>query len=267
MATFQKDGFATPFGRNEFLRSTKGVKTISRTLARASVPAFIIDGFPGQKVLQPGTVLATITSGPDIGKVGPFQTAGVDEVQTLTGGGTISGGTFIVTIMGSATAAIAWNATAAQVQTALRLAVSIDPNRTVVEKALADGITVTGGPIASTPFVVTYNGETAADVAQMTVNVAALTGTAPAITPTTGTAGVAGATDGREVLANIVGLNKTFLPWQLMDRDVEVAVIFEADVVQAQCIVLNASGSSVALDNTTAAAMFGTKTLDIRFAV
>ena len=57
MATFQKDGFATPFGRNEFLRSTKGVKTISRTLARASVPAFIIDGFPGQKVLQPGTCL------------------------------------------------------------------------------------------------------------------------------------------------------------------------------------------------------------------
>lgn len=267
MASFQKDGFTTPFGRNEFLRSTSDVKTISRTLASASVPASVIDGHSGQKVLQPGTVLATITSGPDTGKVGPFQTAGTDEIQVLTGGGTISGGSFTATIMGSTTAAIAWNAIAATVQAALRLAVSSDPASTDEEKAIADGLTVTGGPIASTPFTITYNGETAADVPQITVNTSLLTGTAPTITPSTSTAGVAGATDGREVLTNIVGLNKTFLPWQLMDRDVEVAVIFEADVVQARCIVLNGSGTPVALDDTTAAAMFGKKTLDIHFAV
>lgn len=150
MASFQKNAFGTPFGRNEFLRSTEDVGTISRTLAHLTVPSVTIDGFTGQKILQPGTVLATITSGPDTDKVGPFQ---------------------------------------------------------------------------------------------------------------------AGVTDGRQTLANIVGLNKTFLPWQLIDRDVEVAVIYEADVVQENCIMLDAGGLPVALDDTTAAAMFGKKTLDIHFAV
>jgi hypothetical protein len=265
MASFQKDAFGTPFGRNEFMRSTEDVLTISRSLARMTVPAQTIDGFTGQKILQPGVVLATITSGPDAGKVGPFQGAGTDEIQVLTGGGTISGGTFAVTVMGSTTAAIAWNADAATLQAALRLAVASDSTRTAAEKAIADGLTVAGGPIASVPFTVTFNAETSADIAQMTVDVTNLTGAGHAITPSTSTPGVAGATDGRETLANIVGLNKTFLPWQLMDRDVEVAVIYGASVVQSKCLMLNASGSWVAVDDTTAAAMFGKKNLDIRF--
>jgi hypothetical protein len=64
MPSFVKGGGVnTPFGRNEFLRSTRGIKTESYTLAAASVPAVTIDGNPGQKILQPGTVLAKITSG------------------------------------------------------------------------------------------------------------------------------------------------------------------------------------------------------------
>lgn len=42
-------------------------------------------------------------------------------------------------------------------------------------------------------------------------------------------------TDGRQLVANIVGINDTFLPWQLVERDVEVAVVYEATVVQAWC--------------------------------
>ena len=67
----------------------------------------------------------------------------------------------------------------------------------------------------------------------------------------------AGVTDGRSTLANIVGVVDTYLPWQLIERDVEVSVVYEASVVQGWCIMMTAAAPSVgvALDNTTAAAM------------
>jgi hypothetical protein len=264
MPSFSKQGFATPFGKNEFLRSTRDVKTLSRMLAASTVPAQTIDNFTGQKIIQPGTVLAKIITGPEAGKVGPFQTAGVDEVQTLTGTGTITGGTYTITVLGGTTTALAFNANAATIQSALRAAIAAGTG-SPADKAIGDGITVTGGPINTTPVVITYDAEVAADVPQATVNTASLTGTTPGVTPTTTTAGVAGATDGRGDVNNIVGLCKTFLPWQTIERDVEVAVIYEAAVIQSQCIILNANGTETALDDTTAAAMFGKKTIDIKF--
>lgn len=64
----------TPFGINEYLRSTEEVLKESYTLAASTVPARTIDGAANQKVLQPGTVIAKITSGPETGKVGPYST-------------------------------------------------------------------------------------------------------------------------------------------------------------------------------------------------
>lgn len=149
MPGFTKGGStSTPFGRNEFLRSTKILQTESYTLAASTVTAKTIDGVTGQKILQPGTVLAKITSGVDSGKVGPFQ---------------------------------------------------------------------------------------------------------------------AGVTDGRQTAANIVGLNLTFLPWQLMERDVEVSAVYECVAVQAWCLEYDAAGAEIVLTNTTADAMRGTKGLDILF--
>lgn len=150
MPSFTKGGgVGTPFGRNEYLRSTNPKpRTESYTLAAATVPAQTIDGNPGQKILQPGTVLAAITSGADAGKVGPFQT---------------------------------------------------------------------------------------------------------------------GATDGRQTAANIVGLNDTFLPWQLLERDVEVASVYEGVAVQAWCKELDAGGNEIPLSNATADAMRGGKRLTVRF--
>lgn len=266
MPGFRKDSFATPFGRNVFLRSTSGIKTISRMVAASTVPARTIDGHAGQKVLQPGTVMATITSGPEIGKIGPFQAAGTDEVQTITKSGTISGGTFDLTVLGVAIADIAYNVTASALQTAIRAAIAASAISDEL-KAIGDSLTVTGGPIASTAFTITYNGELGANVDALTADATNLTGSTPGLTVATSTAGVAGATDGRGDTANIVGLCNTFLPWQLMERDVEIAVIHEANVVQANCIELNAAGTEIALTNTTAAEMFGKKHLDIRFAV
>lgn len=126
MASFTKGpNFRTPFGRNEFLRSTRDVKTRSWTVAASTVNTVTIDGATDQKVLQTGVLLAEITSGPETGKVGPYDTL---------------------------------------------------------------------------------------------------------------------ASDGRETLTNIVGINNTFLPWQLMERDVEVAVVYECTAVQAWCLYVEDNG-------------------------
>lgn len=139
MADFVKGGAVkTPFGRNEFLRSWQDIKTEGYTFAASTLPAVTIDGHPGQKVLQPGTVLAKITSGPEAGKVGAFSAA---------------------------------------------------------------------------------------------------------------------ATDGREELANIVGLCLTFAPWQLVERDIEVSAVYECSAIQAWCREYDGTSAVIPLTNTTAAAM------------
>ena len=148
MPAFVKGNVArTPFGKNQYLRSTVGCKFESYTVAASSVPSETIDGF-SQKIVQPGTVMAKITSGPEIGKVGPFQ---------------------------------------------------------------------------------------------------------------------AGVTDGRQTLANIVGLNDTFLPWQLLERDVEIAALYIGTAVQGWCFELDGAGLRIVLTNTTADAMRSVKGLDVTF--
>jgi hypothetical protein len=263
MPSFQTNAFATPFGKNVFLRSTRDIKTKSAMLAHETIPARTIDGHPNQKILQSGTVLAKITSGPDAGKVGPFQAAGTVEVQTLTKGGTWSAGTYTITVLGVTTAALAYNATAATVQTAVRAALAASSDDAV--NNYSDSITVTGGPLSTTALTFTYAGPFSANVAEVTADITLVTGTSPTVAAATTTAGVAGANDGRQTLANIVGVCDTFLPWQTMYRDVEVAVIYEAAVVQAKCIELNAAGVEIALTDTTAAAMVAQKTMNFTF--
>lgn len=127
---------STPFGKNEYLRSVRDVKTESYTVAASTVPSQTIDGVSGQKILQPGTVMAKITSGVEAGKIGPF----------------------------------------------------------TLEAANSDG---------------------------------------------------------RKNVANIVGINDTFLPWQLAERDVEVAVVYEASIVDGRLIELNAAGAFAAASSGT----------------
>lgn len=76
----------------------------------------------------------------------------------------------------------------------------------------------------------------------------------------------AGATDGRQTTANIVGINDTFLPWQLLERDVEVAVTYAVTAVQGWCFERDASGARIALSNATADAIVAaTKAMSITF--
>ena len=263
MSSFSKTNTArAPFGKNVYLRSTKDIKTESYTFAKGALPAVTIDG-ERQFVLQPGTVIAKITSGPDTGKVGVFQAAGTDEVQTLTESGAITSGTYGLTVMGVPVLGLAFNATAATVQAAVRAAIAASTSATPETKAIGDGITVTGGPVDTAPLVFTFNGEYGADIATIVVDNASLVG--GTVTVSTGTPGTAGATDGRQTTSNIVGINDTFLPWQLAERDVEIAVVYEASCVQTWCLEYNGSGAPTALSNTTRDAIVALPTLALLF--
>lgn len=257
MPSFDKGGAVIgTFGKNVYLRNTGSCQFESYTLAAASVPSEVING-SYQKILQPGTVLAKILVGPDAGKVGPYQASGTAELQTVTPT-TVTAGTFTLTIINPVTgvsrttAPIAFNATAAQVQAALE----------VLDNVLPGDVLAAGGPANTTPVTLTFYGNYAGNPAQVVVDNTALTGT---MAVTTTTPGVAGAADGRQTLANIVGLNDTFLPWQFLERDVEVAAMYIGTAVQAWCFELNAAGARITLTNTVADAMRSTKGLDVTF--
>lgn len=227
----------TPFGRNVYLRSTKNALFESYMVAHQTVPQETIDG-DVVRVLQPGEVMAKITSGPYAGMIGPFQGAGTNEVQTISRSGTVTDGTFKLTFNGAETDDLPYNATATQVKDALEDAIGVPGI-----------VTATGGPLG-TSIVVTFHLGVAANVPLMTVDNSDLVGGGSVAVAET-TAGVPGAADGRQTAANIVGINDTFLPWQLNERDVEVAVTYDASVVQAWCFERNAAGNRVPLTNTT----------------
>jgi hypothetical protein len=102
-------------------------------------------------------------------------------VQTVTITGTPAGGSFTLTFSGQTTAAIAYNAIASAVQTAL-----------IALSNLGTGdVTVTGGPGPGTPYVVTFGGVYAdTDVPAMTATSSLTGGSSPAVTVTTTTPGV-----------------------------------------------------------------------------
>ncbi len=106
---------------------------------------------------------------------------GTNEAQTVTITGTPTGGTFTLTFRGATTSAIAYNADAATVETALEALSTI-----------GDGdVRVTGGPGPGTPYVVTFVNDLGhQNVTAMTASGASLTGgTTPAIAVTTTTPG------------------------------------------------------------------------------
>lgn len=74
-----------------------------------------------------------------------------------------------------------------------------------------------------------------------------------------------GATDGRQTLTNIVGVNDTFLPWQLIEGDREIAVCYAGSLMQGWCLELDSGGNQVVLTNATAAGMVAQKTMNILF--
>jgi hypothetical protein len=112
-----------------------------------------------------------------------FNGPGTNEVQTVTITGDPTGGTFTLTYSGQTTGAIAWNAAASAVATALKALSNIADTDVAVTGAV-------GGPYTVT--FIAGMGET--NIAQMTASGASLTGgTTPGVTVATATAGVTGA--------------------------------------------------------------------------
>jgi LysM repeat protein len=109
--------------------------------------------------------------------------AGTNEVQTITVTGAPAGGTFKLQFRGQRTAAIPYNATSAQIDTALEALSLIG----------VGGVLSAGGPLPATPVTATFNAApyAATNVPNMTVVESALTGgTAPAAVVTASTPGV-----------------------------------------------------------------------------
>lgn len=125
-----------------------------------------------------------------------------NEVQTATITGGPTGGTFTLTFSGQTTAAIAYNATAAAVQTALEALSNINPG----------DVTVTGN--AGGPYTLTFGGQYLGDnTAQMTATGSFTGGTTPAIAVTTTTeGGTATASDGTQKFAGFLFTEVSFYP-------------------------------------------------------
>lgn len=105
----------------------------------------------------------SMTAGQPMGGITP-------EVQTVTKTGTVSSGTFTITIVeiGATTAAIQYNDNAATIQAAIN----------AISGVLPGEIVVGGGPVSTTPATFTYTGPYFAgkNVAQLTVDSTLLVG-------------------------------------------------------------------------------------------
>lgn len=158
-----------------------------------------------------GLALGKIASS---GLYGPY--AGrANEVQSVTLTGVPTGGTFTLTFDGETTAAIAYNAAASAVQTALEALSSINPG----------DVTVTGD--AGGPWTVTFGGQyLGVNVPTMTKDETSLTGgTSPDVAVAVVTAGGSTASDGRQTLAGFLfctvkapSVNTIDVPAALLDH-------------------------------------------------
>jgi hypothetical protein len=136
--------------------------------------------------------------------------AGVNEVQTVTITGSPTGGTFTLTHSGQTTASIAYNATAATVQTRLQALSNIG----------SGNVTVTGGPGPGTPYAVTFVGALGtSNVAQMTATSSLTGGASPAVTPATYMAGVPGTPT-----TSVTSTCRPTLAWSSGDPDNNVQI-------------------------------------------
>lgn len=145
--------------------------------------------FSGNTVAAKNAGLTVITGGVTLrapGTAGAATTtlageAGVDEIQSIAAHVAATGGTFTLNVLGNDTAAIAYDADAAAIQTAVDL----------VSGVTAGHVAITGGPLTTTPLTITFSGDDVdeTDQPQTTIDGALLTiaGTPGAVTtPTSG---------------------------------------------------------------------------------
>lgn len=180
---------------------------------------------------------------------------GVTEVQTLTVTGTPTGGTFTLSYKGQTTAPIAYNASAATIQTELRKLTRLG------------AVTAAGGALPGAAVTITFTGKLAnQDTPLITANGAALTGgsapTASVAQTTKGDSKYAGklvltsglplmaSTDGKKVIAwdgqsatTLVGIFDGFREL-LGPEDYPVIPVYNHECVFDRDVVLNYATNS-----------------------
>jgi len=125
---------------------------------------------------------------------------GVNEVQSITKDGTVSGGTFTVSFGGDTTPAIAYDATAGEIELNLETLDSIPQGE----------CTVAGGPISTDPVTLTFSGTLGKqNLAEITVASGSLTG-GGTYEPATDTPGVAAVNEVNTVSINDSTTGGTF---------------------------------------------------------
>ena len=157
-------------------RGTQSTRSITLKTSTFTSGTHYPDGY-----FKSGLAIALPTSGANAGYAVPVA-ARANEVKTVTVTGSPTGGTFTLTLDGETTGTIAYNASAATVQTALEGLSNLNPG----------DVTVTGS--AGGPWTLTFGGARAGlDVPVMTKNAGGLTGgTSPDITLATTTEGGSG---------------------------------------------------------------------------
>lgn len=161
-------------------------------------------GFDGDSAKKGSGVL--LASGSGVANLG-----GANEVQTVTITGTPTGGTFTLTYDGATTAAIAYNANAAAVASAVAALPNVG----------SGNVAGAGGALPGTPVTLTFQGSLAKrNVSQMTAAAAFTGGTTPAIAVTTTTPGSAEDAFIMRckrgtilMLSNGTGTNDKLVPW------------------------------------------------------
>jgi PKD repeat protein len=109
--------------------------------------------------------------GGNSGGFGPFNDMKTDESQTVRVNNA-TGGTFTLTFDGQTTAPLAFNATAAEIQSAVQALSNVG----------AGNATATGGPVNTANVTVSFRGSLSqTDVSQMTADASGLTGTSPTV--------------------------------------------------------------------------------------
>lgn len=174
----------------------------------------------GRRIVRGGTALGKVTAS---GKYGPYLTQ-TNEVQTVAVTGSPTGGDFTLTFSGQTTAAIPFNATAAQVQAALEGLSNIN----------VGDVAVTGGPLPGTAVVVTFKGQyIGTDVATMTDTSSLTGGTTPDAGVTVTTAGGANppSPDGRETCVGFSFPGDINVQW----GDAITGLFIHGSVLESRC--------------------------------
>ncbi|WP_330479851.1 hypothetical protein OG301_39250 (plasmid) [Streptomyces platensis] len=186
-----------------WLMSTLGIEanqsiTLDLTKFSESLHWMEASAYQPERKLKSGIPLGKITAS---GLYAPYA-AVTNEVQTLTVTGAPTGGTFTITFSGQTTAAIAYNATAAVVQSALEALSNVAPG----------DIVVTGN--AGGPWTLTYGGQYLGEnVGAVTTTESFTGGTTPDITIATTTGGdTATATDGSQIFVGFLFTEVSFYP-------------------------------------------------------